>query len=251
MRLKGKVGIVTASAGAGIGQAAVRALAKEGACVVVTDAHERRTKEVVESIKSEGHKAIGMPCDVRKWERVQMVVKRTLEEFGRIDILVNNAGREILAPIVDTKEEDWDLVMDVCLKGTFLCTKAVLPTMIKQGGGSIVNISSIDGWIGSTMGECAYCSAKAGVMAFTRVTAAENAKYNIRANCIAPGFVPNPFLERVYSKEALERMAGASLLGRAATPQEIANIVVFLVSDEASYITGEAINASGGMYFRP
>ncbi|MDY6834269.1 MAG: SDR family oxidoreductase [Chloroflexota bacterium] len=249
--LEGRVGIVTASAGAGIGQATARALAQRGASIVVTDVHEKRTEDVAGALRAEGFKAIGVPADVRNWEQVQNVINKTISEFGRIDILVNNAAREILAPIVDTTEENWDLVIDVCLKGTFLCTKSVLPTMIKQRSGSIVNISSVDGYIGSNVGECAYCSAKAGIMAFTRVTAAENAMNNIRANCIAPGVVPNAFLEKIYPKEALQAMQSMSVLGRGAKPEEIANIVAFLVSDDASYVTGEVINASAGMYWSP
>ena len=148
-------------------------------------------------------------------------------------------------------EENWDLVMNVCLKGTFLCTKAVLPTMIGQRSGSIINLSSVAAYVGSSMGESSYCAAKAGVIALTRVTAAENAKYGIRANCAAPGFVPNPFLERIYTKEMLDAMAKMSPLGRGARPEEMASIVAFLASDDASYITGEVVNASAGMYWRP
>lgn len=250
MRLKDKVAIVTASAGAGIGQATVRRLAQEGASVVVSDIHERRTKEVTESLKSEGHKAIGVLCDVRKWDEIQNMVKETLDAFGRIDILVNDAAREILAPLVDTTEEDWDLVMDVCLKGSFLCTKAVLPTMIKQKSGAIINVASVDGYIGSPMGECSYCSAKAGVMALTRVTAAENGQHGIRANCLAPGFVPNEFLKRIYPPDQLEAMHGMSLLGRGAKPEEMASIIAFLASEDASYMTGEVISASAGLCWR-
>lgn len=251
MKLDGKVAILTASAGAGIGQATARRLAKDGASVVITDTHERRTGEVTESLKSEGFKAIGLRCDVSKSDQVQNLVDRTLEAFGRIDILVNNAAREILSPIVDMTEETWDLVVNVCLKGTFLCTKAVLPTMINQKSGNIVNISSVAAYIGSPMGEGAYCTSKAGVIAFTRVTAAEHAKYGIRANCVAPGFVPNPFLERIYTQEMLDAMAKMSPLGRGASPDEMASIIAFLVSEDASYVTGEIINASAGMYWRP
>lgn len=251
MKLDGKVAIVTASAGAGIGQATARRLAKDGASVVITDTHERRTGEVTESLKSEGFKAIGLRCDVSKSDQVQNLIDRTLEAFGRIDILVNNAAREILSPIVDMTEETWDLVVNVCLKGTFLCTKAVLPTMINQKSGNIVNISSVAAYIGSPMGEGAYCASKAGVIAFTRVTAAEHAKYGIRANCVAPGFVPNPFLERIYTQEMLDAMAKMSPLGRGASPDEMASIIAFLVSEDASYVTGEIINASAGMYWRP
>ncbi|MDY6932811.1 MAG: SDR family oxidoreductase [Spirochaetota bacterium] len=251
MGLDGKVAIVTASAGAGIGQAIVRRLAQDGANIVVVDTHERRTKEVTESLKSDGHKAIGVICDVSKSDQVENMTKETLEAFGRIDILVNNAGREVLAPIVETTEENWDLVINVCLKGTFLCTKSVLPTMISQKGGNIVNIASVDGYVGSPVGECSYCSAKAGIMAFTRVTAAEYAQHGVRANCLAPGFVPNPFLERIYSPEMLDAMAKMSVLGRGAKPEEMASIVAFLVSEDSSYLTGEVISASGGLYWRP
>jgi 3-oxoacyl-[acyl-carrier protein] reductase len=250
MKLKDKVAIVTAAAGAGIGQATVRRLAEEGASVVVSDINEKRIKQVTESLKSEGHKAIGAICDVIKADQIEDMVKKTLDEFGRIDILVNDAAREILAPIVDTTEENWDLVMDVCLKGTFLCTKAVLPTMIKQKSGAIINIASVDGYIGSTMGECSYCSAKAGVMAFTRVTAAENGQHGIRANCLAPGFVPNDFLKRIYPPDELKSMEGMSLLGRGAKPEEMASIIAFLASEDASYLTGEVISASAGLCWR-
>lgn len=251
MRLAGKVAIVTASAGAGIGQATVRALAREGAHVVVSDIHQRRTAEVTQSLKAEGHSAIGVTCDVSRSDQVEAMVRGTLDAFGRIDVLVNNAAREIIAPIVQTTEENWDLIMDVCVKGTFLCTKAVLPTMMEQRSGAIVNMASVDGYIGVPFGECAYCTAKAGIMAFTRVTAAECAQYNVRANAIAPGLVPNPYLERVYAPEMLKSMQEMSVLKRGARPDEIANVVVFLASDEASYITGEVINASAGMYWSP
>jgi 3-oxoacyl-[acyl-carrier protein] reductase len=251
MRLAGKVGIVTASAGAGIGQATVRTLAREGASVVVSDIHERRTKEVTESLISEGHESIGIVCDVSKWDQVESMVKQTLDTFGRIDILVNNAAREIIAPIVDTTEDNWDLIMNVCLKGTFFCTKAVLPTMMSQKSGAIVNMASVDAYIGNPFGECAYCSAKAGITGFTRVTAAEGAQHNIRANAIAPGVVPNPYLEKVYPQDVLQAMENMSLFKRGARPEEMANIIAFLVSDEASYITGEVINASAGMYWSP
>ena len=165
MKLTDRVAVITASAGAGIGQATARRLAQEGASVVISDTHARRVNEVAESLRSEGHKAIGVICDVSQWDQIQNMVKEALDAFGRIDILVNNAARELLAPVVDMTEETWDLVMQVSLKGTFLCTKAVLPTMIRQKSGAIVNVSSIAGYIGSPMGEGAYCAAKAGVMA--------------------------------------------------------------------------------------
>lgn len=246
MKLEGKVAIVTASAGAGIGQATLRALAREGASVVVTDAHERRTGEVAEALKSEGCKAIGIVCDVTNREHVDNLAKRTLSEFGRIDILVNNAGINRLQPTHEMTDENWDLVIDTNLKGTFYCTRAVLPTMLEQNYGRIVNISSIAGWSGSNQGEAPYCAAKAGIMAFTRCVALETAKYDITVNAIAPGFVPNPFLLKIYPQEALQAIERAIPKGRGATAQEIANAILFLVSEEGSYITGETIAVSGG-----
>ncbi len=246
MRLEGKVAIVTASAGAGIGQGTLQALAKEGASVVVTDTHERRTGEVAEALKSEGHKAIGVVCDVTSREQVENMVKKALDEFGRIDILVNNAGTNRMNPIHEMSDEDWDLVIDTNLKGTFYCIRAVLPAMIEQNHGRIVNISSIAGWSGSNQGEAPYCAAKAGIMAFTRCVALETAKYDITVNAIAPGFVPNPFLLKIYPQEALEAIERMIPKGRGGTPQEIANAILFLVSEEGSYITGETIAVSGG-----
>lgn len=245
MRLEGKVAIVTASAGAGIGQATIRAFAKEGASVVVTDAHERRTGEVTEALKSEGYKAIGIPCSVTSREQVDNMVKRTLDEFGRIDILVNNAGLNTpLQPIQELSDEDWDRVMDVCLKGTFYCTRAVMPTMIAQQYGRIVNISSVAAWLGGDT--ASYCAAKAAIMGFTRAVALQTAKDNVNVCAIAPGFVPNPFLDRIYPKEIKERLESVIPQGRGATPEEIANVIVFLVSDEGSYMTGQTIPVSGG-----
>lgn len=247
MRLEGRVAIVTAAAGVGIGQATVRALARGGARVVVSDAHQRRTMEVAEALKSEGYTALGVPCDVTSREQVESMVNKTLGELGRIDILVNNAGINRPAPVQEISDEDWDLVLDTNLRATFYCTRAILPTMIQQNYGRIVNISSIAGWATANQNEAAYCAAKAGVMAFTRCVALETAKYNITVNAIAPGFVPNPFLEKVYSKERLEWRLSTIPMGRGAKPEEIGNVILFLVSDEGSYITGETIAVSGGL----
>ncbi|MDY6853112.1 MAG: SDR family NAD(P)-dependent oxidoreductase [Thermodesulfobacteriota bacterium] len=251
MRLKGKVAIVTASAGAGIGQAAVRAMAKEGANVVVADIHEKRTNTVAEEIKAEtGLDTLGILCDVSVQEQVDNMVKQTLDKFGKIDVLVNNAGREILSPVKDMTDEQWDLVMDVCLKGTFRCCRAVLPTMIEKKSGSIINISSVAGWIGSDTGEAHYCAAKAGVMALTRCLAKETAPDGIRANAIAPGLIMNEFLRRIYPPDFFEMAKPLIPLGREGKPEDIASAIVFLASDESSYMTGETMCVSGGMYMK-
>ena len=251
MRLKGKVAIVTASAGAGIGQAAVRALAAEGANVVVSDMHEGRTNGLASEIKSDtGLETLGVVCDVSQQDQVANLIDKTLEKFGRIDILVNNAAREILAQVKDMTNEQWDTVMDVALKGTFQCCRAVLPTMIKQKSGSIINIASIAGWIASDHGESHYCAAKAGVMAFTRCLAQEVSKHGIKANSIAPGLIMNDFLKRIYPPEFFEEAIKKIPVGRAGKPEDIANAIVFLASDESSYMIGESMSVCGGFYMK-
>jgi NAD(P)-dependent dehydrogenase (short-subunit alcohol dehydrogenase family) len=249
MKLKDKVGIVTASAGAGIGQATARKFAKEGALVVVTDHHERRTSEVAESMKAEYGKdrILGIRCDVSSLADVREMVKKTVDTFGRIDILVNNAGRNVLAPVHKMTDEQWNLVIDVNLKGTFFCTKEVVPFMIKQKYGRIISISSIEGWGGSPMGETHYAATKAGIVGFTKALARELAPHNITVNAIAPGIIPNPFLKKIYGP-MLEGVAKIVPLGRGGKPEEVANAVSFLASEEASYITGETLVVSGGLY---
>jgi len=251
MRLEGKVAIVTASAGAGIGKAAVWAMAKEGANVVVSDIHEKRIKSLAEDIKSEtGKETLSVLCDVSSSKQVDNLIKETLDKFGRIDVLVNNAGREVLAQVKDMTDEQWNTVMDVCLKGTFYCCRAVLPKMIEQKSGSIINISSIAGWIGTNDGESHYCAAKAGIMAFTKCLAKEVAGHGIRANTIAPGLIMNEFLRRIYPPEFFEKAKEMIPLGREGEPQDIANAILFLASGESSYMTGETMCLSGGMYMK-
>ncbi len=251
MKLKGKVAIVTASAGAGIGQAAVRALADEGANIVVSDIHEERTMGLAAEIKSKtGLETLGVVCDVSKQDQISNLINKTLEKFGKIDVLVNNAAREILAQIKDMTNEQWDTVMDVALKGTFQCCRAVLPTMIEQKSGSIINISSVAGWIASDHGESHYCAAKAGVMAFTRCLAQEVSKYGIRANTIAPGLIMNDFLKRIYPAEFFEETVKKIPVGRAGKPEDIANAIVFLASDDSSYMAGETMSVCGGFYMK-
>lgn len=252
MKLKDKVGIVTAAAGAGIGQATAKKLAQEGAYVVVTDYHERRTKETADAMKSEygEDRIIGIKCNVAKRDEVENMAKQTLDKFGRIDILVNNAGREILGLVEKVTDEEWNIVVDVNLKGMFYCAKAVIPSMIKQKYGRIINISSIAAWVGSPMGECSYAAAKAGMIGFAKSLAREMGSYNITINSITPGIIPNPFLKKIYPPGALESKAKEAAVGRGGKPEEVANVVAFLASEEASYVTGETIIVSGGRYIR-
>lgn len=245
--LDGKVALVTAAAGAGIGQAVARRFAREGAYVVVTDAHARRAQEVGEAIaRDHGQKAIGRQLDVTNRSEVDRVVEETLGQYGRIDVLVNNAGTNRLSPVWKIDDDTWNLVIGVTLTGSFNCTRAVLPGMIERKSGAIVNLASVAGWVGSDEGEAHYCAAKAGVMGFTRAVAAEVAKYGIRVNAVAPGLIYNQFLERIYPKEFFTERQEATPLKRLGTPEEVASLITFLASDEASYITGEVVCISGG-----
>ncbi|NVM30094.1 MAG: SDR family oxidoreductase [Candidatus Helarchaeota archaeon] len=252
MKLKDKVGIVTAAAGAGIGQAIAKKFAQEGAYVVLTDYHEKRTMKIADAMKSEygEDRIIGIKCDVSNRVEVENMAKQALDKFGRIDILVNNAGREILNPVEKVTDEEWNIVVGVNLKGMFYCAKAVIPSMIKQKYGRLINISSIAAWVGSPMGECSYAAAKAGMIGFAKSLAREMGPYNITVNSITPGVIPNPFLEKIYPPGALDKIAKRAALGRGGKPEEVANVAAFLASEEASYVTGETIIISGGRYVR-
>jgi len=247
MRLKDKVAFLTAAAGAGIGLATARAMAREGAKVVVTDAHAKRPFTMAEEIQKEfGTETLGIQLDVSKVEQVNSAVQAALDRFGRIDILFNNAGINRLSQVVDMDDETWDLVIGVCLRGTFFTTRAVLPSMIENKFGRIVNVASVAGIVGLDDGQSHYAAAKAGIMAFTRCTALENAKNFVTANTIAPGFIYNEFLSRIYPEDEIERLKQTIPYGRAGTPDDIANIAVFLASDEGEYVTGQCIVAAGG-----
>ena len=249
--LEGQVAIVTAAAGAGIGQAIARRFAEEGAQVLLSDAHARRVQEMAAAMsKDYGREFIGLEVDVTNVAQVQGMVQTALDRYGQVDILVNNAGINRLEPVWEMSDETWDLVIGVNLTGTFHCTRAVLPHMIERKRGAIVSLSSIVGWVGSDEGEAHYCAAKAGVAAFTRAVAAEVGRYGIRINAIAPGLVYNPFLERIYPPEFFERIAQRTPLGRVGEPADIANLATFLASDQSSYITGEVFCISGGMYMK-
>ncbi|MDP6099893.1 MAG: 3-oxoacyl-ACP reductase family protein [Dehalococcoidia bacterium] len=251
MKLSGKVAIVTAAAGVGIGQATTRTLAENGAQVVISDAHASRPATVANAIKEEfGVSTMGVQCDVTDRAQVDEMVKKTLDAFGRIDILVNNAGTNRVSKVVDMTDESWDLVINVNLKGTFYCTRAVLPTMIGQKGGKIINLSSVAGWMGAADDGAPYCTAKAGLQAFTKVVAHEVAEHNINVNAIAPGLIPNEFLGRLYPQEFFEEMRQKTPIKRDGRPSDIANAILFLVSEDSSFITGETLCVSGGVYMR-
>jgi 3-oxoacyl-[acyl-carrier protein] reductase len=249
--LEGRVAIVTAAAGAGIGQAIARRFAEEGAQVLLSDAHARRVQELAAAMSTDyGREFMGLEVDVTNVAQVQGMVQTALDRYGQVDILVNNAGINRLEPVWEMSDETWNLVIGVNLTGTFHCTRAVLPHMIERKRGAIISLSSIVGWVGSDEGEAHYCAAKAGVAAFTRAVAAEVGRYGVRINAIAPGLIYNPFLDRIYPPEFFERAAQRTPLGRVGEPPDIANLATFLASNQSSYITGEVFCISGGMYMK-
>jgi len=249
MKLKDQIAIVTAAAGAGIGQAITRRLAAEGAHVVISDAHAKRPFDLAQELSKEhGREFIGAQVDATNKEQVDKLVQTTVDKYGRVDILVNNAGINKLEPAWEMSAETWDFVIRTNLYSTFYATRAVLPHMVKQKSGKVVSLASVAGWIGSSDGEAHYCAAKAAVMGYTRAVAAEVGKHGVRVNAIAPGLIYNDFLRRIYPDEMFRSVEKRTPLGRVGQPQDIANLALFLVSDESSYITGEVMCCSGGLY---
>jgi 3-oxoacyl-[acyl-carrier protein] reductase len=245
-----KVAVVTAAAGAGIGAAITRRLAADGFDVVVTDAHERRSKELADALAEEhGRDFLSVPLDVTDASAVAAAMDRVAAQRGRLDVLVNNAGWSKIEPVAEMSLETWQRCLDVDLTGTFLGMRHALPHMIAAGSGAIVNISSIAAYETSTEHGAAYSAAKAGVLALTRVAAAENGRHGIRVNAVTPGLIYNDFLRKIYPDEFFDGYAeNRSLVGRIGQPEDIANLVSFLVSDQAGYITGEVYGVSGGVY---
>jgi NAD(P)-dependent dehydrogenase (short-subunit alcohol dehydrogenase family) len=245
MKLEKKVSIVTGG-GQGIGKAICLTFAREGSDVLVTDIVPQTAKEVSEEIRAMGRRSLSFTMDVSDGNQAKEMVKTALAAFGRIDILVNVAGIFIKSPIEEVSEQDWDRVIAVNLKGTFLCSQAVGKEMIKQGGGSIVNFASVAGHTPQIYG-AAYSPSKAAVVLLTKIMAVEWAKYNIRVNAVSPGPITTPMTDFVYNTEKLRKgRAKAIPLNRFGNPEEVAKAVLFLASDDASYITGHALAIDGG-----
>ena len=238
----------------GIGKAIAMTFASEGAAVVVNDILIEQAHQVVDEIKNQGGKAIAFKADVANRAEVHNLVKSTLENFGAIHILVNNAATTRHLPLLEITEEDWDVVLDVDLKGVFNCTQAVLSHMMEQQYGKIINISSVAGFSGSRVGMANYGVAKAGVIQLTKTTAMEAGPYGINVNSIAPGLVVTDLTYSRRSKEEAERFIEdgkeRAVLGRVGRPEDIANLALFLASDDSSYITGQVICCDGGRHDR-
>jgi NAD(P)-dependent dehydrogenase (short-subunit alcohol dehydrogenase family) len=251
MRLKGKVAIIT-GAGSGLGKAAAQLFAKEGAKVVVAANREKEGEQTVKSIKEFGGDAILVRVDVTKATDLGKAVKAAVDKYGKLDIMFNNAGTPGPGKLIaDLTEEEWNRVLAVNLTGVFLGTKYAIPEMLKGGSGVIINTSSVAG-VSPRRYAGAYSAAKAAVIQLTRTTALEYARKDIRVNCILPGPIDTPFFSKVAGgdpeKIAIfkEMVRNEVPLGRFAQPEEIAQVAIFLASDEASYITGAAFAADGG-----
>ncbi|MDO8620717.1 MAG: glucose 1-dehydrogenase [Candidatus Levybacteria bacterium] len=255
MRLENKVAIVTGG-GSGIGQAIAILFAKEGAKVVAagrriealqsTVAEIVRQRRISLGLKKSGGEALAVTADVSSFSSIQNLIQKTLEKFGRIDILVNNAGIYLAGDAVSTTEEDWDKVLAIDAKGTFLCSKAALPSMIKQGKGKIVNTASIAGWIGFEE-SIAYCAAKGAVVNMTREMALDFGPKNINVNAIAPGVVETDMTQSFLQDEnAKKSFLDKIPIGRIGKPLDIAYAALYLASDESDFVTGETLIVDGG-----
>lgn len=244
--LDGRTAVITAAAGAGIGGATARRFLEEGARVVLGDAHARRLQATAQALAEEfgAGQVASLPCDVTDEDQVSALLDAAEERHGRLDIMVNNAGLGGTADLVEMTDTQWDTVLDVTLNGTFRCTRAALRRMKAAGrGGVIVNNASVVGWR-AQRGQAHYAAAKAGVMALTRCAAMEAAGYGVRVNAVSPSLAMHPHLAKVTTPELLAELTEREAFGRWAEPWEVANVIVFLAGDYASYMTGETVSVS-------
>jgi 3-oxoacyl-[acyl-carrier protein] reductase len=245
MSLAGKTAIVTGAA-QGIGRAIAEALAHAGADVAVADLDPGRSQDTVAAITKMGRRALNIKVNVADWNDAKAMVDQVVKEWGKVDILVNNAGITRDGLLLRMKEEDWNLVLQVNLNGTFNCTKAALQPMSKQRSGRIVNIASIVGVIGNA-GQANYAASKAAVIGFTKSVAREYASRAVTVNAVAPGFIDTAMTQQL-SAEVKEALSKQIPLGRLGQPSDVAEAVKFLASDGAGYITGHVLHVNGGMH---
>lgn len=243
MQIDGRIAIVT-GAGQGIGRAIALRLAQAGASLVIGDLNPQTAQEVAQEIKSMGRQAVHLVADVTKVDGAQALIQKSIDAFGKLDILVNNVGYYPSAPIINISEADWDLVLAVNLKSTFLCSQAAAKYMMAQREGVIINIASVDGKTRTT-GNAHYAAAKAGVISFTRSMACEMAPHNIRVNAVSPGWIAVKATNT--NSERVSQILKEIPMGCLGKPEDVAEAVLFLASDSARYITGEILDVNGGL----
>jgi len=242
--LAGRTVVVTAAAGTGIGFSLARRCMLEGATVLISDLHERRLGEAADRLEEEcGVRPGTFLCNVTDETTVQGLVEHSISSLGHVDIWMNNAGLGGNAPVHEMTDDQWSVVLDVTLTGTFRCMRAILPHMYERGTGVIVNNASVLGWRAQEL-QAHYAAAKAGVMALTRCAAIEAADHGVRINAVSPSLAMHPFLAKVTPDGLLSELEAREAFGRAAEPWEIANVMVFLASDLSTYMTGEVVSVS-------
>jgi 2-hydroxycyclohexanecarboxyl-CoA dehydrogenase len=242
-----KVAFIT-GAGRGIGREIARTLASRGMDIIVSDVNVDNANETVSIVEKDGGIAVAVYCDVTRLESVQEAVGASLAHFGKIDVLVNNAGWDKVEPFLKSEPSTWRLIMDINLMGQIHTCKEILPVMIQNGYGKVINIASDSGRVGSS-GEAVYSAAKGGVIAFTKTMAREMARHKINVNCVSPGPSNTPLFEEIgsYNEGIATALEKAIPFRRLAQPSDIANGVAFLASDEADYVTGQTLSVNGGL----
>ena len=254
VKLADKIAVVTGGS-RGIGLGIAELYVKEGATVIIANRNPEQGKQAADNLSTTGGKAVSIPTDVSKIKQVENLISEVIDRYKRIDILCNNAGIGLLRSVIDTTEEEWDRVIGINLKGAFLCSKYAIPEMLKNNGGSIINMASTASFI-AFQNDAAYCASKGGLLMLTKQMALDYARHNIRVNCICPGFIVTPELEHYLSQhkdpEAARReVENLHPVGRLGLPVDVAHAALYFASDESTFVTGSSLVIDGGMLVKP